>query len=92
MEKLHEIAKEYFDADKKLESLYITDDGNVFYVEAKSFMDAHCKQNKTKPNLVKREDLKQKKSESKTVAKKPEPKEAPKENSDKKEVKTEDKS
>lgn len=58
--KILEIANQYFEAHKNLKAIYVCDDGNVFYTEAKSFVDAHCKQNKVKETLVKRKDLKEK--------------------------------
>jgi len=68
--KILEIAKQYFEAHKDLKAIYVCDDGNVFYPEAKSFVNAHCKQNKVKETLVKREDLSEKpKVEKKEEAK-----------------------
>ena len=51
-----QILKQYFDADKTLETLILCHDGNVFYKEGKSFCTAHCRQNKVKSETVTRQE------------------------------------
>jgi hypothetical protein len=47
LEQLNERAKAY-----KVDSIYATEDGNFFYVEAKTYAEAHSKQSKSKLHLI----------------------------------------
>ena len=40
-EKLIEISKPYFEQKEALNSVYVTEDGHVFYKEAKGYLEAH---------------------------------------------------
>lgn len=71
-----EIAKPYFDSNKELKEVFVTDMGHVFYPEAKSYLMAHCKHSKEKYQVITSDYFKAKpKTEDKKEAKpKAEPK------------------
>lgn len=71
--KIVEILTPYFD-NKDIDSLILCDDGNVFYKEGKHYAEFHCKNIKTKSQVVTRDyfnDLKNPKKEIKQKVDKP---------------------